>query len=183
MNKSINYAQLCENMRSFNEQNKVTAKGKSGAIKGVIVFTQDSFNKELTVEERSYLVTSSNKAWISGNGGYSIYGSALDGTDPFVRLDQLMKLECGGKDGWEVEYCYMLEEENEKLMDLLKAVKVLQYVFDELTEHSGEVAVNLVSGKEVIKVTIRGGKYEINVECENVRQMVKSVIDAVILKL
>lgn len=71
----------------------------------------------------------------------------------------------------------------EKLKDLQKAVKILQYVFDELTDYAGNVIVGLHSEKEIIKVTINGANYEISVECENVRQMVKSVVDAVILKL
>jgi len=71
----------------------------------------------------------------------------------------------------------------EKLKDLQKAVKVLQYVFDELTDYAGNVIVGLHPEKEIIKVTINGANYEISVECENVRQMVKSVVDAVILKL
>ena len=43
-------------------------------------------------------------------GGYSIYGSALDGTDNGVRLEQYMWAEKGGENGWKVDYCYMLEE-------------------------------------------------------------------------
>ena len=40
-------------------------------------------------------------------GGYSIYASCLDGTDPCVRLEGYMELEHGGKGGWKVEYCYI----------------------------------------------------------------------------
>lgn len=46
-------------------------------------------------------------------GGYSIYGSAIDGSDPCVRLEAYMKAERGGENGWEVDYCYLEGEENE----------------------------------------------------------------------
>lgn len=44
-------------------------------------------------------------------GGYSIYGSAIDGSDDNVRLEQYMKEERGGADGWIVERCYLPEKE------------------------------------------------------------------------
>lgn len=76
-----------------------------------IVFTADSFTKEYSVESRTYIVSSNNKAYIPGMGGYSIYGSCLDGTDPCVRLEGYMAAEKGGKDGWKVEYCYLVAGE------------------------------------------------------------------------
>ena len=57
-------------------------------LTGCIVFTEDSFDKP-------YM------------GGYSIYGSALDGSDPLVRLERYMAAEKGGKYGWKVDYCYL----------------------------------------------------------------------------
>lgn len=38
-------------------------------------------------------------------GGYSIFGSCLDGIDCCVRLDQFMAEEHGGKGGWIVKEC------------------------------------------------------------------------------
>lgn len=73
----------------------------------VVVFTEDSFNKSYSIESRSYIVSSDNKAFIDGMGGYSIYAGSLDGTDPCVRLEQYMELEYAGKGGWKVEYCYI----------------------------------------------------------------------------
>ena len=72
----------------------------------VVVFTKDSFNKPYTLEERSYRVSSNNKAFIDGMGGYSIYAQSLDGSD-FCRIEQYMQLEHGGKNGWKVDYCYI----------------------------------------------------------------------------
>lgn len=56
-------------------------------------------------EGRTYSVSSDNKAFQSKMGGYSIFGSSLDGTDPCVRLERFMAEERGGKDGWIVEDC------------------------------------------------------------------------------
>lgn len=43
-------------------------------------------------------------------GGYSIFGSSLDGSDKNVRLEQYMEDEYAGKGGWKVDYCYLIEE-------------------------------------------------------------------------
>ena len=61
--------------------------------------------KEYPWNSRTYLVSSDNKAFQPNKGGYSIFGSCLDGTDPCLRLEGLMAEECGGKDGWVVEDC------------------------------------------------------------------------------
>lgn len=61
--------------------------------------------KDYPWRSRTYVISSDNKAFQPDKGGYSIYGRCLDGTDPFLRLDVLMKEEHGGKDGWIVEDC------------------------------------------------------------------------------
>ena len=73
---------------------------------GYIVFTEDSFTEPYTEEQRTYVVSSDNKAYRPKMGGYSIYASSLDGADKMVRLEQYMAAEHGGKDGWKVERCY-----------------------------------------------------------------------------
>ena len=73
---------------------------------GYIVFTEDSFTEPYTEEQRTYVVSSDNKAYRPNMGGYSIYASSLDGVDKMVRLEQYMAAEHGGKDGWKVERCY-----------------------------------------------------------------------------
>lgn len=83
-------------------------------IIGYIVFTEDSFLRPYTLESRTYKVSSDNKAFIPNMGGYSIFGSALDGTDYGVRLEQYMAEELGGKDGWKVDYCYLEEDVQNK---------------------------------------------------------------------
>ena len=42
-------------------------------LTGCIVFTEDSFEKPYSLESRSYVVSSDNKAYRSCMGGYSIF--------------------------------------------------------------------------------------------------------------
>ena len=60
---------------------------------------------EYSWNSRTYLVSSDNKAFQPNKGGYSIFGSCLDGSDQGVRLERYMSEEHGGKDGWVVEDC------------------------------------------------------------------------------
>ena len=49
-------------------------------------------------------------------GGYSIYGSCLDGTDPCIRLEGYMR----GENAWKIEKCYMLKEAYDRLLTRLE---------------------------------------------------------------
>ena len=69
-------------------------------LTGYIVFSPASFEQPYPLESRTYAVSSDNKAFQPNMGGYSIYASSLDGSDPLVRLEQYMAAEYGGKDGW-----------------------------------------------------------------------------------
>lgn len=84
-------------------------------ISGYIVFTEDSFDKPYPIEARTYAVSSNNKAFQPNMGGYSIYGSSLDGADMCVRLENYMEAERGGHDGWKIEKCYTKEDTKEML--------------------------------------------------------------------
>lgn len=84
-------------------------------LTGYIVFTEDSFTKPYPEAARTYAVSSNNKAFQPNMGGYSIYGSALDGSDPMIRLEGYMQSEKGGKDGWKIERCYMKSDEKEMI--------------------------------------------------------------------
>lgn len=88
---------------------------------GFIVFTQDSFKNEYSEESRTYMVSSANKAFQPNMGGYSIYASAVDGSDPIVRLEQFMADEHGGKNGWRIERCYMRADEMERAKSIMRA--------------------------------------------------------------
>lgn len=84
-------------------------------LTGYIVFTEDSFTKPYPEAARTYAVSSNNKAFQPNMGGYSIYASALDGSDPMIRLEGYMQSEKGGKDGWKIERCYMKSAEKEMI--------------------------------------------------------------------
>lgn len=93
---------------------KAVEKTHEDHVCGHIVFSADSFTAPYSEEERTYVVSSNNKAFQPNMGGYSIYGTSLDGSDVNVRLEQYMHLERGGKDGWKVERCYMKRDEFDK---------------------------------------------------------------------
>lgn len=99
----MTYGEMTKRFREAEEQGK--------SLLGYVVFTQDSFNREYSEDSRTYLVSSRNKAFISGMGGYSIYGASLDGSDLCVRLDYYMANEHGGSNGWKIEKCYMFNDE------------------------------------------------------------------------
>ena len=115
--KDVTYGELVSYFKAVE-----TAKtGKH--LSGYIVFTEDSFTAPYDERARTYAVSSDNKAFQPSMGGYSIYGSSLDGTDPCVRLEQYMAAERGGKNGWKIERCYVKEEDLELVKDLIKTKK------------------------------------------------------------
>lgn len=99
------------------------AERKREHLTGYIVFSPASFTQEYSVEARTYVVSSNNKAFQPNMGGYSIYGSSLDGTDFGVRLEAYMASERGGKDGWQIERCYMMSDEFERAKALARTDK------------------------------------------------------------
>ena len=88
-------------------------------ITGYVVFTAGSFDKPYNEESRTYRISSNNKAYQSGKGGYSIYASCLDGTDPSLRLEGYMR----GENAWQIEKCYMLQDDYNKLMTTLEQTR------------------------------------------------------------
>lgn len=96
-----------EMSRIFREHERTAGDGSH--LTGCIVFTEDTFQRPYSEEARTYRVSSDNKAYIPNMGGYSIYGSAIDGSDPMARLEGYMAEECGGRNGWKVDYCYLEE--------------------------------------------------------------------------
>ena len=96
------------------------AERKGQHLTGYIVFSQASFAKAYSLESRTYVVSSDNKAFWSKVGSRSIFASALDGSDPNVRLDCFMAAEQGGRDGWQIERCYMMADEVEQAKNMLR---------------------------------------------------------------
>lgn len=89
-------------------------------LTGYIVFSPASFAREYSLESRTYVVSSDNKTFWSKVGSRSIFASALDGSDPHVRLDCFMAAEQGGPDGWQIERCYMMADEMEQAKAILR---------------------------------------------------------------
>lgn len=112
MAKMISYGELCRIFRDHESTYPETH------LAGHIVFTEGSFDKPYSKESRTYVVSSNNKAYQPNKGGYSIYGSSLDGTDTGVRLEAYMAAEKGGKDGWVVDHCIIPDAEAGALQGL-----------------------------------------------------------------
>lgn len=104
--KKLTWSELEKAMRKFNEEHGYTVKGTEKRLEGVVVFTEDSWSKAYTEQQRSYRVTSDNKAFLPNQSGYSILGDCLDDADLGVRLDWYMR---DNEKPWKVEYCYLLE--------------------------------------------------------------------------
>ena len=100
----ITYLELAKRFRAHESERP------AGHLSANIVFTEDSFNAPFSLAGRTYSVSSNNKAYQPNMGGYSVFGSCVDGSDPLVRLDYYMAEEHGGKNGWKVAYCYMTPE-------------------------------------------------------------------------
>ena len=88
-------------------------------ISGYIVFTQDSFTEAYSGRTAHLRCEQQQQGIYRGNGGYSIYASSLDGSDPCVRLEAYMADEHGGKDGWKIERCYMKDPESREMVDII----------------------------------------------------------------
>lgn len=111
----MTYQKLCSYFRAAERQHQ--------HLTGFIVFSPASFEKEYPLESRTYVVSSNNKAYQPNMGGYSIYASCLDGTDPCIRLERYMASEHGGKEGWQIERCYMTSDELDRAKELLKETR------------------------------------------------------------
>lgn len=84
-------------------------EGNASWEKAVIVFSQESFDRNYSVIERSYEVMRDNKYFCYWMNGSSLFGNCLDGKDNGVRLDVLMHLSSYEGKKWEVEYCYIIK--------------------------------------------------------------------------
>ena len=81
-------------------------------VSGYIVFDASSFNKPYSEQSRTYRISSANKAFDPRMGGYSIFGSCLDGSDSNLRMEQYIR----GPDAWKIERCYVDTEEYRELL-------------------------------------------------------------------
>lgn len=105
--QKLNWQEAKDYLYNYNKEHNITSKGsgeESAHI--IIVITEDSFDQQYSLDARSYRISSDNKAFIAGMGGYSIYGSSLDGSDRNVRLERYLEEE-GNPKGWKIDYCYI----------------------------------------------------------------------------
>lgn len=103
----LSWSEAKQYLIEYNRKYNHTSKGNaSHTCVMVAVIKSESFDKEYTLEERSYKFTNDNKAFIDGMGGYSIFADSLDGSDKGVRLEQYV--EYGD---WKVDYYYILQED------------------------------------------------------------------------
>lgn len=106
----MSWAEATEYMREFNKAHNITTKsGLEVAI--VAVMKAEGFSddgKDYSETERSYVFSNLNKAFLPNMIGYSIFSNCLDKKDLNVRLDWYVDEE-GIKDGWKVDYCYLME--------------------------------------------------------------------------
>lgn len=103
--KKLTYAEFEKAMRAFNAEHGVVSQADKKILKGVIVFTKDSFDKEYSEVQRSYVTNNLQKAWLPHMISNSVFADCLDGTDNGVRIDWYMHDE----KPWNVDYCYLLE--------------------------------------------------------------------------
>ena len=74
----------------------------------VMVIDNKSFDKEYSLESRSYKFRSDNKFFLPDMAGSSLFATNLSNDDINVRLDWYIF------DGWKIEYCYILENDTKE---------------------------------------------------------------------
>lgn len=111
LNRVIQKTEIYERDMPYSELKALfrQAENEGRHLAGYVTFTEDSFDKKYPLASRTYVIGSNNKAFQSGMGGYSIYASSVDKSDPLVRLERYMRDEQGGSDGWKIERCYIRE--------------------------------------------------------------------------
>lgn len=85
-----------ENMQSLRGYlfNYNQERGEKKVLVIDITYSDENFNEHYSLDSRTYRTFSDEKFFKTGVCGSSLYGSALDGSDDYVRLDLL---------DWEVE--------------------------------------------------------------------------------
>jgi hypothetical protein len=83
------------------------SKNPTKHLWALIVFNEKSFTEPLGLIQRAFVVNSKCKRFNPNDPDNSIYGDCLDGCGK-LRLDACMAAEKGGKQGWQVEACYLL---------------------------------------------------------------------------
>ena len=120
LNRAVRNDYILVEMDHMELRKDFRAAEKEGEhLEGYITFTEDSFSEPYGWKSRTYRVSSNNKAYQPGKGGYSIFGSSLDGKDIGVRLDCCMAEEKGGEDGWQVDTCALKVPKKEEIEEII----------------------------------------------------------------
>lgn len=111
MAQHFTWEEAKEYMREYNRKHGFRQGNMpTSEVKMVAVMKNKGFNRDdYTDEERSYVFSSNNKAFLDGMLGYSIFSYNL--ADPETdrpRLENYLEYS----NCWEVDYCYILTEED-----------------------------------------------------------------------
>lgn len=90
----ISFSELCDKMR--------TARKNGKEITGVIVFKSSNWEKEFSLEARSYVVSNMCNYFDDEKISQALWGTSIDKSDKNVRLDYYLY-------DWEIDYCYLGE--------------------------------------------------------------------------
>ena len=108
--EKLTWYEATKYLTDYNKKYGIKTKGTTDHIcKMVAVISEDSFTQAYSLEERSYIFTNDNKAFLPEMGGYSIFANSMDGSDTGVRLERYV--EEASADRWKVDYCYILSED------------------------------------------------------------------------
>lgn len=110
--KKLTWDEAVRYLIAFNQKHNITTKGSGPTCKMVVVIAQSTFTEPYTEVQRSYVFSNHNKYFIPSNIGSSIFADCMDGSE-FIRLDDY--IVPGNPGSWDVEYCYILEEEGEEV--------------------------------------------------------------------
>ena len=112
VNRTLNITESKETEMSYSELTSLFRQSEREGkhITGYIKIAAKGNLSQYSADSLTYEISSNNKAFIDGMGGYSIYASSIDGSDFCVRLENYLKDERGGENGWEIERCFIKEE-------------------------------------------------------------------------
>lgn len=96
-------------------------------LEGYVVFSEKNFTKKYPEVDRTYFFSSRNKAFMTNVSGNSIYGCCLNGGSSWIRLDQYITEENPKANGWKVEYFYLKDRHNKKIVDIISGTFFVCY--------------------------------------------------------
>ena len=111
---------IAELQEAFEDENMNPAAPEQFAV---IVFTEASFRVPcMSVEERSYRVSSKCKGFDPIGAGDELIGVCITGEEAPIRLDMFMRGMCWGYEAhdverWKVDYCYRLDADGHRIRE------------------------------------------------------------------